>query len=461
MPSVYGILVGLCLAVAVLAGAPSAAQESAGETTAAPDFLTLSLNKARVFELPRDARDVLVSNPAIADVVIKTPRTVYVLGQQVGDTNMFFFDAEGEVILRLEIRVELDLTGLREALAEIVPDERIEVTAVNEDIVLRGTVRSARAAEDARLIARRFVEADENIVNMVGILSQQQVMIRVRVAEIDRTVLKDLGVNTTIRVAGAAQTSALLTPLTAVGADAFSRLVFNIASGTFDQLNIALDAVEQQDLAKTLAEPTLTAVSGENANLLVGGQIVIPASVTVSAEGQVTVETEFQPFGVILSFTPVVLDSGLISLKLSTEVSEVSQALGFEVLPGTIVPGLILNRAETTVELPSGGGIVIAGLLQDDISNTITGIPGLKDIPILGALFRSERFQRDETELIIAVTPYLVSAVSEQTIALPTDGFAPASDFDLYLLGRLHGVYAKSEALQPARLMGPIGYIME
>ncbi len=458
MPPVHRILVGLCLAVAVIAVAPSAAQESAGEITAAPDVLNLPLNKARVFELSRDARDVLVSNPAIADVVIKTPRLAYVLGQQVGDTNVFFFDAEGKVILRLEIRVELDLTGLRKVLAEVMPDERIRVTAVNENIVLTGTARSAKAAEDARLIVRRFVEADENIVNMVGIHSEQQVLLRVRVAEIERTVLKDLGFRTTFQVPG--RSNLLLTPFSAIGTDVFSTLTFNIASSAFDQLNILLDAVEKQGLANTLAEPSLTAVSGENANLLVGGEIVVVDQVTVSTDGTITIQTVARPFGVILSFTPVVLGSGLISLKLSTEVSKVSTELGVTVA-GIDIPGFTINRAETTVELASGGSIVIAGLLQNDLTNEIEGIPGLKDIPILGALFRSERFQKEETELIIAVTPYLVSAVSEQTIALPTDGFAPASDFDLYLLGRLHGVYANAGEPQPDRLMGPIGYIME
>ena len=216
---------------------------------------------------------------------------------------------------------------------------------------------------------------------------------------------------------------------------------------------------------KTLAEPNLTAVSGENANFLVGGEFPVPSG--LDSQGNVVIQ--FRQFGVVLTFTPVVLDSGLISLKISTEVS----TLSFETqitLAGVTIPGLSVNRAETTVEMPSGGSLVIAGLLQEDITDTIEGVPGLKDIPILGALFRSSSFQKKETELVISVTPYLIRPIGQNDITLPTDGFAPASDFDRYLLGRLHKVYTKDQTAAGIssaglsgkdRLLGPVGYIME
>ncbi len=467
-------LTGL-LVVAVLV-APAAAQQTAASAKAAPDTILLSLNKAAIFELPVDARDVLVANPEIADVVIKTPRRVYVLGQAIGDTNIYFFDDQGSEILRLEVRVELDLSGLRQVLAKVLPDERIEVTAANQNIILTGTVRSAKAAEDARLVARRFVTTDDEIVNMLGIAADQQVLLRVRIAEMERNIVKQLGINSTFQVLDAGNPIFQLVNVGgAIAGTAFGTATTDIVSGAhlFDRLTFVLEALESRGLVKTLAEPTLTAVSGENANLLVGGETPIPVNVTVTDAGNVTVDIEFRQFGIILTFTPVVLSSGRISLKLSTEVCELERdvaggALDIGALvnvPGTIIPALTIDRAETTVELPSGGSIVIAGLLQDDIKDTIQGIPGLKDIPILGALFRSTAFQKDETELVITVTVFVSRAVSEGAIALPTDGFAPANDFDMYLLGRLHDVYVKPKApvqeRPVGRLLGPVGYIME
>ncbi len=455
-------LLGLCLAAFALAAGPAIAQQTttadAGVATLesgapVPDILSLPLNKSHVFTLPRDVRDVLVSNPKIADVIVKTPRQVYVVGQEVGDTNVYFFDGEGNQILRLEIRVEMDLSALRKAFRELMPNERITVSAVNKNVVLSGSVRSARAAEDARLLARRFVGTDEETLNMIRIDSEQQVLLRVRVAEVQRSIVKELGFNTQLRASAGSQTFNLNFGR-GISPNAFGTA--QLISGAFDLLTSTIDALETQGLIKTLAEPNLTAVSGENANFLVGGEFPIPVP---QSNDQITIE--FKQFGVLLNFTPVVLSSGLLSLKISSEVSQLSSQ-GQINLQNFVIPALTVNRAQTTVELPSGGSLIIAGLLQNDIRNTINGFPGLKDIPILGALFRSVAFQKDETELVIAVTPYLVKPINDTAVSLPTDGFAPASDLDMYLLGRLHDVYAKPEELplvgQP---QGPIGYIME
>ncbi len=454
-------LLAAWVVAALFAVAPGVAQEvgtiesaalGAVEVPSMPEVVNLGLNKARVYELSQDVRDVLVSNPAIADVIVKTPRLVYVLGQAVGDTNVFFFDGEGNEILRLEIRVELDLSSLQTAMAEYFPDDHIVVKAVNQDVILSGTVRSAQVAEDARLVAQRFVVDPSQIVNLLRIANEQQVLLRVRVSEMQRTVVKELGVQFGAEGSFSAQNSIFDFNSGSLGANAFGT-----ALADFVGLDITLDALESQGLVKTLAEPNLTALSGENANFLVGGEFPIP----VPQEGdQITIE--FKQFGVLLTFTPVVLSSGLISLKISTEVSQLSTA-GAVSLNNFNIPSLTVNRAETTVELPSGGSFMIAGLLQNDIRSTIDGLPGMKDIPILGALFRSVAFRREETELVVTVTPYLVRPVDPNRMALPTDGFAPASDFDMYLLGRLHDVYSKPAAPPPpvGQVQGPIGFIME
>ena len=475
-PVVIGVAAMLLLGPLGL-GAPAMAQQSAAISGAIPipDIISMPLNKGELFALPADVRDVLVANPDIADVIIKTPRLAYVFTREVGDTNIFFLDAEGEPLLRLEIHVEPDLSILRKTLASIFPDEKIIVTAASEQIIITGTVKTATIAEDVRQIARRFVEEDEEIVNMLQIKSVQQVLLRVRISEMQRSVVKELGFNSnfalnadgkrlftdiTTNLRAGKQTAFGLATNQTTFPNSFGTFQLQLFTGLFDTLSLLIDYLERQGMVKTLAEPNLTAVSGENANFLVGGEFPVPAG--LDSQGNVIIE--FRQFGVVLSFTPVVLDSGLISIKISTEVS----TLSFEtqiILAGVIVPGLSVNRAETTVEMPSGGSLVIAGLLQDDITDTIEGVPGLKDIPILGALFRSSSFQKKETELVISVTPYLITPVGQREISLPTDGFAPASDFDRYLLGRLHRVYSKdtplNSLLDTNGLMGPIGYIME
>lgn len=436
-------------------------QELTDDTVA--HVITLRVGKTRLINLPVEARDIMVANPDIVDVVVKTARKVFLVAQTVGDTNVFFLDREGAVALRLEVRVEVDVTALRKALAEILPNETIEVTAVNTDIVLTGTVRTPKASENARQIARRFVAEDENVVNMLAVLGGQQVFLQVRVAEVKRDIIKQLGFDLTLGLTrteniGFDLTTSVptVTDFTVASVNAFGTGTLNIVSGA-KSLTTVIKALESEGLVKNLAEPTLTAVSGETATLISGGEFPVP--IPTEEKGVFTIE--FKPFGVRLDFTPVVLESGRISLKVSTEVSAISEAFSSTVQEQT-VRGLSLRRAKTTVELPSGGSLVMAGLLQDDITSTVTGIPGLMDLPILGALFRSQEFQRNETELIIIVTVYLVEPVAERALALPTDGFAPASDADMYLLGRLHKVYVKPDLEPPAdQIEGPVGYIME
>ena len=461
---------GAVLAACVIAGSPANAQtgstDSPGlvellDVDSAPQQVELVIGKARILRLGTDIRDVLVADPEVADVVIRTPRLVYVLGRRVGATNVFFFDETGGEILRLNAKVDLNLAGLRAALKKYLPDEDIQASSVTQNIILTGSVRSARAAEDARALASRFVEASENVILMLDIEANQQVMLRVRVAEMQRTVIKQLGLNLSavFGKGSLAQRFRLSTlPAQAIGnvplvntLDPTSLISTALFTGGFDKLGLVIDALETNGLVKILAEPNIIALSGETANFLAGGEFPI----TVVEEDGVTVE--FKPFGIAVDFTPVVLGPDRISLRVHTEVSSIDAAISAGGFPGTSV-----RRASTTVELPSGGSLVIAGLLQDDIRDSIDGVPGFKDLPILGALFRSVNFQRFETELVIAVTVHMVRPIDEQEIVLPTDGFAPASDIDMYLFGRLHATYARSATMPSlSELKAPTGYIME
>ena len=423
--------------------------------------ISLPVGKARLIRLPLEVRDVLVANPATANVVVKTPRLIYLVGLAVGATNAFFLDGEGNELLRLEIQVQLDVTSVEETLKTLLPEAEVKITAVNSHLFLTGNVRSADISENVRMIASRFVADEANVINMLAVIEDQQVLLQVRVAEISRNVLKELGINLFDAVSGAFSTLtsgdfALRLGTAGPTIDTpFVNSGLSFTPNAGDTLTVAINALERNGLIKTLAEPNLTTVSGEPATFLAGGEYPIPVS---SANGEISITQE--PFGVALSFTPVVLNSGRISLRIFTEVSALSNN-GAITLANIQVPALTVRRAETTVELPSGGSLMIAGLLQEDETAGIRGVPGLKDVPILGSLFRNNSVEKSETELIIAVTAYLVRPTMPKKIDAPTDGLIPASDYDLYLFGRLHGIYAGGKPTTTASLKGPIGYILE
>jgi len=423
--------------------------------------ISLPVGKARLIRLPMEVRDVLVANPATANVVVKTPRLIYLVGLEVGATNAFFLDAEGKELLRLEIQVQLDVIGAEETLKTLLPNADVKVTAVNSHLFLTGNVRSADISQNAQVIASRFVEAETNVINMLTVIEDQQVLLQVRVAEISRNVLKELGLNLFDAVAGtfSTLTSGDLSLRVASAAPTIDTPFFNGAINytpkTGDTLTVSINALERNGLIKTLAEPNLTTISGEPATFLAGGEFPIPVA---SDDGTISISQE--PFGVALSFTPVVLNSGRISLRIFTEVSALSNN-GAITLANIQIPALTVRRAETTVELPSGGSLVIAGLLQEDETAGIRGVPGLKDIPIFGSVFRNNSVEKSDTELIITVTCYLVRPIAPREFSGPSDGLIPASDYDLYLLGRLHGVYFGGEQTTTASLKGPIGYILE
>ena len=428
------------------------------ESGAGFEKITLAVGKAAVVELPKDARDILVANPAIADARVRTPRQIYVIGGTVGVTTALFFDDAGKQILNLEITVALNLTDVQAALRSNLPDNVLTVKALGNNLTVSGSVPNLAASNRAISIARRFVAADENIVNLLTISGDDQVMLKVRVAEMSRSVTKQLGLDITGSLDRGGNSSFSFDKPNIFGvAGSFQGGLTGTAmrTTTTGALSGVLQAMERDGLVKVLAEPNLTAVSGEAARFLVGGEFPVP--VGRDRDGNITIE--FKQFGVGLGFTPIVLSDGRISVRMSTEVSQLNGTDGITI-GGLTIPAISVRRAETTVELPSGGSLVIGGLLQSDIRKSIDGIPGLKDIPILGILFRSNDFQNDETELVIVVTPYLVNAVAEDKLRLPSDGFATASDFDTYLLGRISGIY-KRQPRTDVSLQGPYGYIME
>ncbi len=423
-----------------------------------PITLQASLNKSTPVNVPSFINEVHFGQPGVAELVrlpkrnTVTGNNAYIIGRTIGSTFMFITNSRGNVVLEANVEVGMDGNGIKSALRDMMPDEKIDVVVHRNKVFLKGYVRSAISSARAVDIARGFVADPADINNSIEILGSQQVIMKVRVAEIKRTALKQLGVDFTVDALSGLGRGGI--SFATAGAGAITGAATLTAATGFGALgNTTIDMLETQNMAKTLAEPTLTALSGEAASFLAGGSIPVP---TVDADGNIS--TTYQEYGIGLDFTPTVLDKGRIHLVVKTTVSDLDTV---NAVNG--VPGLTEKTTSTTVDLPSGGTLFMAGLMQNDVSNNISGVPGLKDLPILGALFRSNEFQSEETELVITMTAYLAKPVSNANrLALPTDGFAPTSDIDFYLLGRLHKTYTKRELPPYATpLAGPYGYIME
>ncbi len=480
--------------------------------------IKIGLGKSVLLEFPRDIRDVMVSNPAAVDAVVLSSNRVFLLAKQVGDANAFFFDSSGEQFATMELFVQRETAGLQALLARLVPGSNINVEVVNSTILLTGTVKSPSDSVLAANMARQFIEGEMNtwtieskdgvtvgrgsskresdpVINMLSVEAEEQVMLKVTVAEVQRSVLKQMGVNIGNAINAGNFATTLLTenalPLTAAaglgrlpiwgnntkidtgqacgaagqmcaynqgpGQNSYgnSGLTGGWSDGRGNQVNAAIRALERDGLIRTLAEPNLTAVSGEAAKFLAGGEYPVPV---VDTQGGLSVT--YKEFGVGLAFTPIVLSEGRISLKIETEVSELTQD-GAVVLSGISIPALKKRQAKSTVELPSGGTLALAGLISDDTRQNIDGLPGAKDIPILGTLFRSRDFIKSETELVVIVTPYLVKPTSRQQLATPADGLAAATDMKGNFLGHLNRIYGKGEALPAGDLKGDYGFIVE
>lgn len=458
--------------------------------------LKIGLNKAIVVDLPVDAHDILVSDPQMADAVTRTSRRIYLFGKTVGQTNIFIFGPNGQEIVSLDLEIERDIAGLQDNLRRFIPGSDIKVEIISDNVVLTGTVRTPQDAAQAERLTSAFLKGGEattrnqtatggnsnsgvaifaedrqqsQIVNLLTIEGEDQVTLKVTVAEVSRTVLKQLGFSGSV---GGPDGAISFRNPTNLGASSDWNPQ-NYLKGSVGGLAISsyMNALEQAGVMRTLAEPSLTAISGEQAKFKVGGEFRLASGQTVktdqtTGELEISRESETVEYGVELNFRPVVLSPGRISLRIETNVSEPTFEGSFssgtvrQSIPGVTYLGIRKREASTSVELPSGGSIVIAGLVRDDVRQAVSGFPGLSRVPILGTLFRSKDYQRNETEMVIIATPYLVRPVARDELARPDDNFNPAGDAGTFFMDRVNRVYGRRQDTAAAgQYNGAIGYI--
>ncbi len=456
-------LMMVLLVGAIILGGPAHANEVIRSST---DRLEIEANRGVLIRLDRPATTVFVANPDIADIQVKSPRLIYILGKTPGETTLYAADSQERVIANRTISVSHNLSRLRREIKALLPGANIDIRSIGSRLVLSGTVRSPRVAEEVRRFAAGMVDKPKNVVINLSVISPSQVQLRVRIAEVSRTVLKQFGINwsalfrTGNFLFGIATANPVIVGTALLSSTRATDSLFGgFTTGSLD-INGLIDALDDNGLITVLAEPNLTAVSGKPATFLAGGEfpIIVPDN-----DGRVTIE--YKQFGVSLAFTPTILAENRISLHVKPEVSQLSTAGAIEI-SGFTIPSLTTRRAETTVELGNGQSFAIAGLLQNNVRHDIDKFPGLGDLPVLGMLFRSDRFQRDETELVIIVTPYIVRPVDSDKLAMPTDGMVPPTDEDRILHGRLYRPSGRRDA--PAPVVGnradtrqPIGFVLE
>lgn len=487
-----------------------------GSKTERTRKIAIGSGKSMMIEFGYDLRDVLVADPDRVDAVVQTSNRVFLIAKKSGQTNAFFFDANGDRVLTLEISVGADLAGIDELLNRLIPGSRIKTEIAGDAIVLTGTVRSPADSNRAATVAAKFAKStagftsdsrgasataapqvqgqsggqtdggsgagsNSSVINLLSVEAEEQVMLRVVVAEVQRNMLKQFGVNLGAVINEGNFTTAILSanglpltggtlgnlPLPGVNSSggAIGGVADNIGNGLFgnsgamgvqgspgkNQLFHAIRAMERDGLIKTLAEPNLTAISGEPAKFLAGGEIPF---VTGIDQNTGTRTVEYKEFGVQLAFTPVVLSEGRISLKIDTAVSEIAEFIGGS-------PVLNKRQARTTVELPSGGSLALAGLISEDTRQNMDGFPGAKDIPVLGTLFRSRDFIKKETELVVIVTPYTVRPTQRTQLSRPLDGLGDAADREANFLGHVNKIYGRGAPMPDGGLKGDYGYIVE
>jgi pilus assembly protein CpaC len=473
--------------------------------------VTLGLNKSTIVDLGAPAADVVITNPEIADAVVQTAQRIIFRGMKYGQTNAFVFDRNGNQLLNLEINVEMDMSSIEQLIARHVPGARVNVEGLNGNVVITGTTDSLAESDAVERLVEAYARADNEtkIVNMIDVAAKDQVLLEVRIVEMQRNAIKQLGINltgspsfgdlgnlverqlfsgdpptdsgTTALMPGlpfdvtSSVGSSLGFPLQGRSLGGFSGSAsYRNYVGTDLQSTVGLElnALERIGIVKTLAEPNIVAMSGESAKFLAGGEFPVP--VGQDQNGRITIE--FKPYGVGLGFTPVVLSEGRISLKVSTEVSELSSEGAFQGESSTVVdsqgntttyegvtlPALSVRRAESVIELPSGGSMMMAGLIQSKSRQSLDQIPGLKKLPILGALFQSRDFLQEETELVVIVTPYLVDPARKDQLRTPADGYANASDAKTIFFGKLNEQYGRDGApVSASDYRAPVGFIEE
>ncbi len=495
-----------CLAAAFVAVA-STATPRAGESDAsaiiggasdrAAKNLQLGFGKSVIVDLPEEAGEIYVGDPKIANAIVRSAKRIYVSGGANGQTSIFALAKDGRKIATIEVSVGRDVGELSALLNAAIPGNDVHVRTVANKIILTGTVASAEEAQKAIDIASGFIDnstpptqtgtgsvsislgssgnasngssgsaasgSSGKVINSLTIHGLDQVSPRVTVAEIRREIIKQLGVN--LSGVGSNGSLTLDNPFAINGAITTSEATLNWVKGN-QSLSASLQAFERQGVARTLAEPTVTAVSGESAKFLAGGTVPIVSgeSCNTTGTGAVAGCTPIlvqQPYGVTLNFTPIVLSQGRIQLRIATEVTDVDYSTQIS-FAGISVPGFRTRNNTTTVELPSGGSIASAGLISTQTEQAVNGFPALMNLPVLGALFRSRDCQRNETELLIVVTPYIVHAVDPNQIVRPDQNFQEASDPQAWFLGRVNRLYSTSESLQPMPgYSGKIGFITQ
>ncbi len=495
---------------------------SRGDSDSVP--FTLGVGKSRVLNLPRDIKDVLVADPRIANIVLRSSRRVYMIGSKVGQTSIVFFDSSDRKIVEFDVAVTRDLGGIREALKRALPLATIHVEGIGEEgVLLTGVVANALEAQLATEVAEgQLLSRNANtgsstgasntnsspqpsggnstttnstttstsgsnskgkVINNLTIGGRDQVMLKVTVAEVQRDIIKQLGVDLTSATGGLGFGSAVLdfrnfNPFPVYGQPLVAA---NAITSTWKSINTTLKAMERAGVVRTLAEPNLTAISGESATFLAGGEFPIPAGYTCTAAtvlgttGNCQYSIAWKKFGVSLNFLPVVMTEGRISLKVMTEVSELStenqltlvQSTGFSLF-GTeqnstlTIPSIKTRRAETTVEIPSGGSLAMAGMIGEQTKQQINGIPGLMQLPVLGALFKSRDYINKQTELMVIVSPYIVRAVAQKELSRPDDGYADASDPAGVLLGKFNRIYGTpGKGAAAVSYQGQYGFILD
>lgn len=485
MASIFRIFIMVC--AVVLPGAAYADNNA----------LIIPLNRSALVMTEKPMAEVMVAAPEIADVYAHGSSSVSVVAKKFGHTTIRMFDKQGKVMRSLDVTVTYDLPAIRKALKNFLPQETIGVELVNTNIALTGDVSNASVVDQALRIANRFIAEESpgsggggvagavtgatgggvaadtsGVVNLMRVAGSQQVMLRVRIGEIQRTALQKLGVDPSLRGVSGNFFSTLALGTAQYGLTVDSKAtflvdqdsyrgtgIFGYANKSGDRAEALVKALEQDGLLKLLAEPNLVAISGEKASFLAGGEIPVP--VPQSGGGSASAITiQYKRYGVSVEFTPYVLTQNRVRLEVEPEVSELSETNSVTIA-STKVPALVTRRAKTTLELAPGEGFMIAGLISDSSRSSIDQLPGVKDLPILGALFRSTEFQRNETELVIAVTPYIVDPARSSDIKLPSDDFIPATQMDMFFFGELSGRTTENNGESPLKLEGPSGFMTE
>jgi pilus assembly protein CpaC len=428
--------------------------------------LDVPMNRAVVVESETPFAELSIANPGIADISSLSDRTIYVLGKSPGLTTLTLLDATGRLITNVNVRVAADVTEFKERLRQILPGEKIEVRTANDGIVLSGTVSSASRLQRALDLAERY--APERVSNLMSVGGVQQVMLKVRFAEMQRTVSKSLGASlglnggSSFGVNGGTQTlnnsgslgNALSGNIPAVNENA-GAVLFGFNAGAF-QVGLLLEALEQKGVVRTLAEPNLSALSGQEAKFLAGGEYPVPV-----AQDNDTIGIEFKPFGIELKFVPRVVDGDLINLELEAAVSAIDENNGVNI-NGFVIDAFTRRETSTTVEMRDGESFAIAGLIEDEFLDNASQLPWLGDVPVLGTLFRSANYQRSQTELVIIVTAHLVTPTRGEALALPTDRVKPPSERGLFLNGQVART-SRGAAAEVAKqdFSGSYGYVLD